>query len=524
MEIDHSNGKLFAGEIPEENPEIRAKLELLDLLEHASSDVIWIMDLQLRTVYMSPSVEKNLGYTVEEYLKMPVSERLPRESYELTQKIMLTEILPVVKGEKPDTGKPVVYEMLHKHKDGRLAWGEVSINFLYNNKGEITSIMGITRNINDRKIAQQALAESREQYRQLVEKSPDWIWEIDEDNRFTYINAVAESVLGIPVKDLIGRSPFDFSDQDTVENEKAWFENLKKAGLPFSDLLQVLRDRYGRQVYLDISANPRFDKNGKLTGYRGVGRDVTEKQIALRKLERLENVKNFMLGLPLFALIELDNSMEIIEWSAGAIHIFGYDRNRAMVENLFLNLWEPAHRKSIVATLRRKVKSHEARTVESSNIRSDGTLIRCRWFIDSRFDKMGKFSGAVLIADEITDIFRKEYLTDGLDSLTKTAGIEVFFTDLKLNVTYVSASLCDFLGKSSDGLIGQNTRKIFDVASFKKIAEQGVSYAKKNLRWSDSVKFSVKGDGLTERKLEVSGLSDINGKLSGYIFLLASEN
>jgi PAS domain-containing protein len=137
---------------------------------------------------------------------------------------------------------------------------------------------------------------------------------------------------------------------------------------------------------------------------------------------------------------------------------------------------------------------------------------------------MGKFSGAVLIADEITDIFRKEYLTDGLDSLTKTAGIEVFFTDLKLNVTYVSASLCDFLGKSSDGLIGQNTRKIFDVASFKKIAEQGVSFAKKNLRWSDSVKFSVKGDGLTERKLEVSGLSDINGKLSGYIFLLASEN
>ncbi|HCT69852.1 MAG TPA: hypothetical protein DF409_01095, partial [Bacteroidales bacterium] len=44
---------------------------------------------------------------------------------------------------------------------------------------------------------------------QLVEKSPDWIWEIDADNRFTYINAVAESVLGIPIMDLIGRSIFD---------------------------------------------------------------------------------------------------------------------------------------------------------------------------------------------------------------------------------------------------------------------------------------------------------------------------
>ena len=204
METDHPSRKLFAGETQGEDPEIRAKLELLNLLEHASSDVIWIMDLQLRTVYMSPSVEKNLGYTIEEYIKMPLSERLPRESYELTQKIMLTKILPVVKGEKPDTGEPIVYEMLHKHKGGKLAWGEVSINFLRNNKGEITSILGITRNIHDRKIAQLALAESREQYRQLVEKSPDWIWEIDEDNRFTYINAVAESVLGIHVKDLFG--------------------------------------------------------------------------------------------------------------------------------------------------------------------------------------------------------------------------------------------------------------------------------------------------------------------------------
>ena len=522
METDHPSRKLFAGEIQEENPDIRAKLELLNLLEHASSDVIWIMDLQLRTVYMSPSVEKNLGYTIEEYIKMPLSERLPRESYELTQKIMLTKILPVVKGEKPDTGEPIVYEMLHKHKGGKLAWGEVSINFLRNNKGEITSILGITRNIHDRKTAQLALTESREQYRQLVEKSPDWIWETDADNRLTYINTAPEKVLGIPASDLIGRTPFDFSDQEAVENEKALFENIRKAGLPFSGFLQVIRDRYGRLVYLDVSANPSFDKNGKLTGYRGVGRNVTEKQTALRKLERLENFKNFILGLPLFALIELDDSMEIIEWSAAATHIFGYDRNSAMVENLFLSLWEPARRKSIVATIKRKVKSPEARTVESSNIRKDGTLIRCRWFIDSRFDAMGKFSGAVFIIHEVTDTYRMEHVNDGFDSLTKAAGIEVFFTDLKLNLTYVSEYLCDFAGKSSDRLTGQNARKLFDNASFKMIAEQGVSFAKRNLKWSDSVRFSITGEGWNQRKLEVSGLSDSSGKLSGYIFLLMS--
>ena len=170
------------------------------------------------------------------------------------------------------------------------------------------------------------------------------------------------------------------------------------------------------------------------------------------------------------------------------------------------------------------MKSRETRTVVSLNIRNDGTLIRCRWFIDSRFDKMGKFSGAVLIADDITDSFRNEHLTDGLSSLMKAAGKEVLFTDLKLNLTYVSVCLFNVPGTTCDELIGQNARKFFDVASFKRIAEQGVSFAKKNLRWSDSVQFSVKGDGWTERKLEISGITDSNGKLSGYTFLLASEN
>ena len=46
--------------------EIREKLELYGLMVKESSDVIWIMDFNLSTTYMSPSVEKHLGYTVEE--------------------------------------------------------------------------------------------------------------------------------------------------------------------------------------------------------------------------------------------------------------------------------------------------------------------------------------------------------------------------------------------------------------------------------------------------------------------------
>jgi len=200
--------------------ELASRLAIFNQIELHSSDVFWIMNLQMETVYMSPSVKRTLGYSVDEYMSMPLFERLPPESYALSQKVMMEEILPVVKGIKPDTGEPVVFEMLHKHKSGHLIWGELSINFMRNNEEKVAFILGITRDINDRKMAQIALAQAKEQYRLLVERTIDWVWELDADSKLTYLNPAGLSKLGLSADEVIGKSPFDFSDSDQAVKDR----------------------------------------------------------------------------------------------------------------------------------------------------------------------------------------------------------------------------------------------------------------------------------------------------------------
>lgn len=66
--IDDGLAELLSG--------INSQIALFDILQRESSDVFWLMDMQLKTIYMSPSVVKNLGYTVEEYTSLSLEERL----------------------------------------------------------------------------------------------------------------------------------------------------------------------------------------------------------------------------------------------------------------------------------------------------------------------------------------------------------------------------------------------------------------------------------------------------------------
>ncbi len=509
--IDDGLAELLSG--------INSQIALFDILQRESSDVFWLMDMQLKTIYMSPSVVKNLGYTVEEYTSLSLEERLPPESFRLMQKILMNDLLPVIKGEKPDTGNPLVYEMLHKHKNGHMVWGEISINLIRGKSGGFIAILGITRNIDERKRAQIALEESRKKYLTLVENSPDWVWEVDEDLKLTYINSRPAEVFGIPVEFVLGKTPFEFSDPSTVENEMTRFNNKLHSRLPFAGYLQVLRDKNGRKVYLEVSGNPVFDSEGIFRGYQGVGRDITERQMAARKIERFERSRHFMLSVEDYAFMVLDENLEIIEWSIGASGIFGYDRSDAMSDKIFPLLWEPERRKAISATFKRNVKLAGVRYFEAENLRKDGRLVRCKWAIDNWFESDGSFAGAyaaVSIVSGVTDLKLK---ADGLNALLLQEGIQAFFTNPKMRLTYASASISETFGKSPEQMKGTDAASLFDKSSFEDITNQGVLFAKKNRKWSDEVTLVSESKSYFSRKLVLSGHFDKNNKLIGYIFL-----
>ena len=113
-------------------------------------DIIWTLDLQLNTTYVSPSIEKVLGYTPEERINQKVSQQLTPESLQRAQKALLAQ-LQAEEHEDPDRNPKV--ELEYYHKDGTTRWLENSITGIRNEKGELIGIQGVSRDITERKKA-----------------------------------------------------------------------------------------------------------------------------------------------------------------------------------------------------------------------------------------------------------------------------------------------------------------------------------------------------------------------------------
>jgi PAS domain S-box-containing protein len=119
------------------------------------------------------------------------------------------------------------------------------------------------------------LRASEERFRRLTELSSDWYWEQDAHGDFTKVYGPVMEMLGIPVDNLIGQ-PRETQLARWDEAERAALEANMKARRPFLDFVYSRTMPDGAKQYLMVSGEPMFDASGGFTGYRGIGKDVTE--------------------------------------------------------------------------------------------------------------------------------------------------------------------------------------------------------------------------------------------------------
>ena len=139
------------------------------------------------------------------------------------------------------------------------------------------------------------IEQSEEKFRNLVEASSDFIWEVDQNGLYTYVTPTVEYLLGYKAEEMIGKSPFDFMPDFERERVGAIFTNYVTNKKPFKNLENVNFHKDGAQVMLSTSGVPFFDEAGELKGYRGVDRDITEKKI--KEIELQESKEQLILAL-----------------------------------------------------------------------------------------------------------------------------------------------------------------------------------------------------------------------------------
>ena len=140
---------------------------------------------------------------------------------------------------------------------------------------------------------QQALRESEERFRTIVETTEDWIWETDRHGVKCYANSSVMKILGYSPAEVVGRNALEMMvDEDRAEVERV-LPNLVAAKRGWQRWTLRWRHHDGGIRMLESTAHPVLDASGTLIGYRGVDRDVTERvqqEAKIRQLARIHAV------------------------------------------------------------------------------------------------------------------------------------------------------------------------------------------------------------------------------------------
>lgn len=139
---------------------LQASEERYRLLANNVTDIIWTMDMDLRFSYVSPSCARILGHSAEELMAQTLAEILTPDSFQIALKTLAEEIT-MENMEQRGSSQSWVMELELRCKDGSTLWSETKTTFLRDTDGQAIGILGITRDITERKRMQEQLQQSQ---------------------------------------------------------------------------------------------------------------------------------------------------------------------------------------------------------------------------------------------------------------------------------------------------------------------------------------------------------------------------
>ncbi|MEA5113190.1 MAG: PAS domain S-box protein [Geobacteraceae bacterium] len=186
-------------------------------------------------------------------------------------------------------GNALCFEWLHLRPDGTQFEASVVVSGFELNDTMI--FVGILRDISDRKRAEEALRASETRFRSLVETTSDWIWEVDENERYTYASPNVFEYLGYRPEEMIGKTLHDFLIPGAKGNFLSWFRTCKEMKKPFFSLEKKCLHKDGATVIIDTSGVPIFKLDGDFSGFRGIDRNITERKKLEQRLSQAQKME-----------------------------------------------------------------------------------------------------------------------------------------------------------------------------------------------------------------------------------------
>ena len=256
-----------------------------------ATDVIFTTDYQGYCAYVNVPGEKLTGYTVDELVGMHFTELISVDWRERVQLLYIKQFQG--REEKTRMEFPIIT------KTGEEKWVDQIVTILTEGN-KITGFQSIVRDITDRKFAEETLRENEEKYRTILENMEEGYYEVDLAGNFTFVNDAMSEIRGYSREELMGKNNRDYMTEETAKEVFKVYNNVYTTGKPARNLEWETIRKDGTKGRVETSASLIKDSKGKPIGFRGVMRDISEKQILeaqLHKAQKMESIGTLAGGI-----------------------------------------------------------------------------------------------------------------------------------------------------------------------------------------------------------------------------------
>jgi PAS domain S-box-containing protein len=359
-------------------------------------DLIAVLDREARFIYVSNQVEKVLGWKPTDYVGRVFGTRANEEDRGKLQELFRR----IVNGE--DTEGQV--EFRSPHADGTFRDLLLTARPFFDEEGKICGIVTSARDISERKRMEQALRESEESIRLMVEGVSDYaIFMLDPAGRVASWNRGAERIHGYQAGEVTGKHFSVFYPAEVAQTGKPdWLLKLAaETGQATDEGWRVRKD--GTRFLANVVITAMRDHNGKLRGFSKITRDVTARHEMEKKLyQEQQFVKSLVACFPdLIVVLDKKGQFEFV--SDRIKDILGVTPAEYIGRPIGQRI-EPEDRKKLKSMFESAMAGQkDIEQIEIHARHADGTIKTVRVTANPLYDETGKIVGMVSSGRDVTE-------------------------------------------------------------------------------------------------------------------------
>ncbi len=440
-------------------------------------DGYYEVDLAGNLTFFNNSMCRIWGYPKEELMGMNSRQYTDKEN----AKILFQSFNEVYKTGKPSKG----FDWHIISKDGTKRYIEASVSLLKDSSDKPIGFRGIVRDVTERKLAEEALRQSEEKYRTILENMQEGYFEVDLAGNFTFFNDAAGRVIGYPIEEMMGLNSRQYTDKAEAKKLFQTFNEVYKTGNPSEAFDWQIINKDGTKRFIEVSVSLRKDSSGKPIGFRGIGHDITDRkqaesqrEAALEALRQSEEKYRTILENIEDGYYEVDIAGNFTFFNDSMCRILGYPQEELMGMNN-RQYADEENAKILFQTFTEVYRTgNTARGSDWQIIRKDGTKRFGEASVSLIKDSSGNPIGFRGITRDVTERKQAESQREAaLEALRQSEekyrtileNIEDGYYEVDLNgdFTFFNDATCLLLGYSKEEMMGMNNRQYTDKENLK---------------------------------------------------------